>query len=115
MERRSIAQHRIGRKSDANLSRDRCPAGGTARCWPRRRLLCPHDERRWGGGDLESHASGASAVGSVVVAHGDSSCAPGNFPWGEHDGMRALKDVLVDDSGFDRVWHGRGSGALCLR
>jgi hypothetical protein len=63
-----------------------------------------------GGGpdsDFESQAYGVSADGSVVGEHGNSSFAIETFLWDEHNGMRALEDVLVNDSGLGRVRHER--------
>ena len=48
------------------------------------------------GGGAYSAALDASADGSIVV--GVSGKA---FIWDTHNGMRELKDVLVNDYGFD--------------
>jgi uncharacterized membrane protein len=52
------------------------------------------------GGSFNSHALGASSDGSVVVGYGNSDSGYEAFIWNATDGIRNLRDVLVNDFGL---------------
>lgn len=53
------------------------------------------------GGNPYSQAYGVSADGSVIVGYGISTSSLEAFIWDMDNGMRSLKDVLVNDCGLD--------------
>lgn len=53
------------------------------------------------GGIFWSKAYGVSADGSVVVGWGSSVSGQEAFIWDADNGMRSLKDILVNDCGLD--------------
>jgi len=53
------------------------------------------------GGAFDSSANDVSADGSVIVGHGTSAIGTEAMIWTATDGMRSLKDVLINDHGLD--------------
>ncbi len=51
-------------------------------------------------GDFDSHAHDVSGDGAIVVGYSGYD-TPRAFIWDAHDGMRDLRDVLVNDFGLD--------------
>jgi probable HAF family extracellular repeat protein len=53
------------------------------------------------GGSVASEAMAVSADGSIVVGHGTTDAGPEAFIWDVTHGMRNLRQVLVDDYGYN--------------
>jgi probable HAF family extracellular repeat protein len=63
------------------------------------------------GGEVFSSAFAASADGSIIVGFGRTESGDETFIWNSEDGMRRLRDVLVEDFGLDLAGWQLDSGA----